>query len=263
MPLTLISWNLKGSKGVDVRGVVDHVEAAAADLVLLQEVQWAQARAIARELGAASQRWAFKHWPVRTWPEGMAVIGRSQPAPARTRVLTKPWSLWSWRRRICQVASVDVHDPSGTGTGTGTSTGPATITVVNVHLSAGDAAVRRQVEADVVLRLIGQAGRPAAVVAGDLNERPGGAALQRFAAAGLRDVWSVLRGDGQGPTNWRGWVAATAAPPTQRLDYVLVTARLDPVAVSVPVYGDPGFQAFASLSDHLPVTATVAAHPAP
>jgi endonuclease/exonuclease/phosphatase family metal-dependent hydrolase len=52
MSLTLVSWNLKGSKGVDVRAVVDHLEAMAADVVVLQEVQPGQAHAIARSLGA-------------------------------------------------------------------------------------------------------------------------------------------------------------------------------------------------------------------
>jgi len=112
MSLTLLSWNLKGSKGVDVRAVVDHIEAMAADVVVLQEVQRRQARAIARSLGAVSQRWGFKHWPIRTWPEGMAVIGVTRPARVRTYAITHPWVLWSWRRRILQVYDFDL--PSGT-----------------------------------------------------------------------------------------------------------------------------------------------------
>jgi endonuclease/exonuclease/phosphatase family metal-dependent hydrolase len=251
MSLTLVSWNLKGSKGVDIRAVVHHIGATAADVVVLQEVQRHQARVIAHSLGAVSWRWGFKHWPIRTWPEGMAVIGVTRPAPARTHAITHGWVPWSWRRRILQVATVRLDADAG-----------AVITLVNVHLSSGNAAAVRAVEAGSVIRRIAEGGRPA-VVAGDFNERPGGEVHQRFREAGLRDVWTSLRADDPGATNWRGWVAATPRPPGQRLDYVLVSDGLDPVGVAVPRHGDPDFAPFASISDHLPVTATVAATGAP
>jgi endonuclease/exonuclease/phosphatase family metal-dependent hydrolase len=249
MPMTLVSWNLKGSKGVDTRAVVDHIEAAAADVVVLQEVQRRQARRLARALGAASWRWGFKHWPIRTWPEGMAVIGVTRPAPARTHAITHRWVPWSWRRRILQVAAVRLEAETGPG---------AAVTLVNVHLSSGDAAAIRAVEAGVVVRLVAERDRPA-VVAGDFNDRPGAEIHARFGDAGLRDVWATLRGEEPGATNWRGWVAATPRAPSQRLDYVLVGDGLEAVAVSVPRHGDPDFERFAVISDHLPVTATVAA----
>jgi endonuclease/exonuclease/phosphatase family metal-dependent hydrolase len=249
--LTLLSWNLKGSKGVDVRAVVDHIEAMAADVVVLQEVQRRQARAIARSLGAVSQQWGFKHWPIRTWPEGMAVIGMTRPAPARTYAITHPWVLWSSRRRILQVAPVRLDADGGT-----------VITLVNVHLSSGDAAAIRAVEAGAVIRRVAERRRPA-VVAGDFNDPPWTDLHARLREAGLRDVWTILRPDDPGPTNWRGWVAGTPRPPTRRIDYVLISDGLDPVAVWVPRYGDPGFAPFASISDHLPVTASVAATGAP
>jgi endonuclease/exonuclease/phosphatase family metal-dependent hydrolase len=249
MSLTLVSWNLKGSEGVDVRAVVDHIEAMAADVVVFQEVQCHQARAIARSLGAASRRWGFKHWPVRTWPEGMAVIGVTRPAPAHTHAITHRWVPWSWRRRILQVAAVWLDPEDGPGTA---------ITLVNVHLSAGGATAIRAMEAGAVARRIAQRGRPA-VVAGDVNDPPGADVHTRLHEAGLRDVWTILRTDDSGPTNWRGWVAATPRPPSQRLDYVLVTEGLEPVAVSVPHHGDADFAPFATISDHLPITATIAA----
>jgi endonuclease/exonuclease/phosphatase family metal-dependent hydrolase len=249
MSLTLVSWNLKGSKGVDVRAVVDHVEAMGADVLVLQEVQRCQAHAIARSLGAKSRRWGFKHWPIRTWPEGMAVIGVTQPAPAHTHAITHRQMPWSWRRRILQVATVRLDAEAGPGTA---------ITLVNVHLSSGNAAATRAVEAGAVVRHIAERRRPA-VVAGDLNDRPGSDVYTRFQEAGLRDVWTILRPDEPGPTNWPGWVPGTPKPPTRRLDYVFVSDGLNPVSVSVPRYGDPGFTPFASISDHLPVTAAVAA----
>jgi endonuclease/exonuclease/phosphatase family metal-dependent hydrolase len=248
--VNVISWNLKGSKGVDVRAVVDHLEAMAADVVVLQEVQPWPARAIARSLGARTWHWGFKHWPIRTWPEGMAVIGVTRPAPARTYAVTHRRMPWSWRRRIVQVGTVRVDAEAGRR---------LNVTLVNVHLSSGgDAAAVRALEAEAIVSRIDERGRQA-VVAGDFNDRPGADVHMRFSAAGLRDVWSALRGDDPGPTNWRGWVPSTPKRPTQRLDYVLVTQGLDPVAVSLPRHGEPGFAPFARLSDHLPLTATVAA----
>jgi endonuclease/exonuclease/phosphatase family metal-dependent hydrolase len=247
MSLTLLTWNLKGSKGVDVGAVVDHIDAMAADVVVLQEVQPRQARAIARSLGAKSLRWGFKHWPIRTWPEGMAVIGVTRSAPARTHAITQRRMFWSSRRRIIQVGAVRLD--------AGTGHGPE-VTLVNVHLSSGDAAAARAIEADAVVRRIAEAGRQA-VVAGDVNDPPDAEVHARLRAAGLRDVWSALRGDEPGPTKWRGWVAGTSRPPTRRIDYLLVTQGLDPVAVSVPRHGDPDFAPFPPISDHLPVTATV------
>jgi endonuclease/exonuclease/phosphatase family metal-dependent hydrolase len=246
--VNVLSWNLKGSKGIEVRAVADHIRAMAADVVVLQEVQFFQARAIARSLGAESRSWGFKHWPIRTWPEGMAVIGVTQPALARTHAITHRVMPWSWRRRILQVATVCVDSAPGAG---------IFATLVNVHLSPGDAATIRMAEADSVVRRIAERGRPA-IVAGDLNDRPESAGYTRFEDAGLRDVWAVVRPDEAGPTNWRAWVAGTPTPPTRRIDYVFASDGLDPEAVSVPHYGDPGFPPFASISDHLPVTATLA-----
>ncbi len=251
--MNVLSWNLKGSKGVDVRAVAGQIRAMAADVVVLQEVQFFQARAIARSLGAESRSWGFKHWPIRTWPEGMAVIGVTQPALAHTHAITHRLLPWSWRRRILQVATVRVDTEPGAGPGAGFFA-----TLVNVHLSPGDAATVRMVEADSVVRRIAERGRPA-IVGGDLNDRPESAVYTRFEEAGLRDVWAVVRPDEPGPTNWRAWVAGTAKPPTRRIDYVFVSDGLGPESASVPRYGDPGFPPFASISDHLPVTATVAA----
>src|SRR5918996_671869 len=216
MAVTVLTWNLKGAKGVDVGRVVDHIAAAAADVVVLQEVQRGQARPIARRLGAASHRWAFKHWPIRTWPEGMAVIGVTEPAPARTHALTRRWAPWSWRRRVAQVASVALAGM------------PHGVTLVNVHLSAGAAASRRAAEADTVLGLVAGRGRPA-IVAGDLNDLPGSVVHTRLTEGGLRDTWAALRGDEAGATNWRGWGAGTTPPPPHRDDHGRGAGRPHPV----------------------------------
>lgn len=283
MPTTLVTWNLKGSDDPDTGWVVDHLRRQGADLVALQEVQYLQARRIARGLGARSWRWGFKHWPLRTWPEGMAVIGVTRRVRVRTRALSHAGRLWSWRRRILQVAVVAgepapqeepegeaASGPTAGAADRGIGSGRAAVrTLVNVHLSPhGDGAARRADEVDTVLAEVWRVDPPV-VLCGDLNERPGGDVHRRMAAAGLRDT---TPGDAAGPppdapppggadpfpTNWQGWQRGTTAPPTQQLDYVYVPGGVVPRAVTVPRWGEPGFERFAALSDHLPVTAVLA-----
>ena len=223
LPVNVISWNLKGSKGVDVRrgrpprGDGGRRRGAPGGA-------GRPGRAIARSLGAKTRHWGFKHWPIRTWPEGMAVIGVTTPAPARTYAITHRRMPWSSRRRIVQVATVRLDADASAG---------LNVTLVNVHLSSGgDAAhVRARGRGD---HPSDRRAGPAGGGRGRRQRSSGGGRASRFRAAGLRDVWSALRGDDPGPTNWRGWVPGTRKPPTQRLDYVLVSQGLDPVAVSVP-----------------------------
>ena len=247
-----MTWNLKGSDAPDVAAVADHLADTGADLVVLQEVQRRQARAIARRLGAASSRWGFKHWPVRTWAEGMAVIGVTRPARVRTRALSFRFRLWSWQRRIYQRATVDLAPTPGV---------PAVhppLTLVNVHLSPYDRAAMRTAEVGIVATVIGTAPGPI-VLAGDLNDDPGADFFARLTAAGLRDAWDDAASPGTRPaTNWRGWRKGTTKDPKRRLDYVLVSGGVRVVRVDIPRPGDEGFGRFAGLSDHLPVAATLA-----
>lgn len=264
MRTTLVSWNLKGSGNPDIAGIVDHLRAQGADIVGLQEVQWHQARRIARALGARSRCWGFKHWPLRTWPEGMAVIGVTRPVHVDTRALSHWWRVWSWRRRIVQVATVAAAGAGGPADGGGPDH-DGSFTLVNVHLTPHGEIELRVVETATVLAVVEQRTGPV-VVSGDFNERPGGPIHRQLSAAGLRDglaEWhggETLPGDAarppdQSPTNWRGWRRGTSKPPTQRLDYVYVSAAIDGVEVSTPDADDDGFERFAILSDHLPVTA--------
>ena len=155
MHTTLVSWNLKGSGNPDTDAVAAYLREVGADVVGLQEVQWHQARRIARALGARSSGWGFKHWPVRTWPEGMAVIGMTREVDVRTRALSSRWRLWSWRRRIVQVATVAATGPGAahgdddadsTGEDGGGKGGASGFTLVNVHLTPHGQAELRTTE---------------------------------------------------------------------------------------------------------------------
>lgn len=287
---TLVSWNLKGSARPDLSAIVDHLRAENADVVSLQEVQWHQARAIARALRARSWRWGFKHWPLRTWPEGMAVIGVTRRAEVRTLALSHRWRLWSWRRRIVQVASVAAAGDRPEDGATGAAD-TDTFTLINVHLTPHGETGLRAAETATVLALVAERTGPV-VVCGDLNERPGGAIHRQMATAGLRDGWaerpdrttatapttetvatpratdataqSTQAPSGTAwsvdpwPTNWRGWRPGTTELPTQQLDYVYASAAVASVSVRTPAPGHVGFERFARLSDHLPVTAEIA-----
>ena len=271
---TLVSWNLKGSAHPDIAGVVEHLRAEGADVVGLQEVQWHQARAIARALGARSRRWGFKHWPVRNWPEGMAVIGVTRGVRVRTLALSYRWRPWSWRRRILQVAAVsgaDDGDRGNSGRADVDPTDDGSFTLLNVHLTPHGKNEQRAVETSTVLDIVSQRSGPV-VVSGDFNERPGGAVHRQLAAAGLRDGWGEKHGGEPSPgdaarppdpwpTNWRGWRRGTPQAPTRQLDYVYVSPAIESVEVRAPRPGDGGFERFASLSDHLPVTAVFALGP--
>ncbi len=263
MRTTLVSWNLKGSANPDIAAVVDHLRTTGADIVGLQEVQWHQARRIARALGARSRRWGFKHWPGRTWPEGMAIIGVNRRVHVRTRALSHRWRLWSWRRRIVQVAAVagadgnrDHGNPDDGG-----------LTLLNVHLTPHGQIELRVVETTTVLAVVTQRTGPI-VVSGDFNERPGGPIHKQLVAAGLRDGWGEWHGGESPPegaerppdpwpTNWRGWRRGTTASPTRQLDYVYVSPAVEVVEIGAPHPGDDGFDRFARLSDHLPVRAVL------
>lgn len=243
MALTVLTWNLKGSTPTDLGAAAAVVGEARADVVLFQEIQRHQARRLADRLGAASWEWGFKHWPLRTWPEGMAVLGVTVPAGVTTHAVTRPWRFWSWRRRIVQVAVLT--DPPGM--------------IVNVHLSPRPPAARVG-EAGVVVQTVRSRGLPA-VVAGDLNDRPGTPVLDQLLAAGLHDAWLLVHPDddeARAATNWRRWSVTRTGPPNQRIDYVLVGDDVTVESVWAPRFGDPGFGRLAELSDHLPVAATIA-----
>lgn len=251
MSLRVVTWNLKGSARPDLRAVAAHLRDVGADIVAVQEIQRRQARRLAGLLDARSVRWSFKHFPLRTWPEGMAVVGITVPVTVRAHALSSRWRLWSWRRRIFQAAAVPGRGEDG----------PATL--CNVHFSTGDMGARRAVELAEVVAVIDAAGLPGILV-GDTNDDPDSALFRRMAEAGLRDAWLVAHPgsvEPDGATNWRGWRPGTKKPPTRRIDVVAAGDGVSVEDATVPRFGEPGFEVFPSLSDHLPLSATLGIRP--
>ena len=204
-------------------------------MLLLQEVQRAQVRRIARALGSRSQHWGLKHWPVRVWAEGMAVVGVTVPLQVRSYPVTRRWEVWSWRRRLIQIARIEG------------------LTVVHVHLTPHGPTSEQDRDREVGWLLDRVAPADDLVAGGDFNAEPGDALFGRLRAVGLRDAWPTAHPDDPdgGLSNWSG---RRNRPATRRIDYLWVAPGVDVVDVTVPGYGGPGFDRFPALSDHLPVT---------
>ena len=116
--------------------------------------------------------------------------------------------------------------------------GGAGLVVASIHLPLD--AQQRLEHTHRATQLCRSLGAEHALVAGDINERPGHAAWQAFHDSGLRDL-----GPGSGPT-------FPAAGPTKRIDGVLATERVE--VVDYRVIDVPGVE---RASDHRPVLVTV------
>jgi endonuclease/exonuclease/phosphatase family metal-dependent hydrolase len=244
--LRVVTWNLQGSAGLDVDAAASVLREVAPDIAVLQEVQRAQCTRLAAACRLPGRRWAFKHWPIVSRPEGLAVLSSSPLSAAAAFVLRASWP-WSWRRRIAIDATAVVDRRP--------------IRIVNVHLSPHGETHGRGEEID---RVIARRGVVAPIVAGDFNERPGTAPLRRLVEAGWTDAWAEHRaaagavgldgppdGVDAGATNWTTGVAP-GRPPTQRLDMIFVPDRWRVRSCSVV---DEPLGRLARLSDHLPVVA--------
>lgn len=236
-PLTVTTWNVNGARGVDIELVAAHARATGTDVLALQEVQRHQARALARALEARSLAWSFKHWPLITWPEGMALLGVTQEiGQVRTRAITARWRLVSSRRRIVQFSLVQVGEAN-------------TVRLINLHLSSnktrgGD----RQRELTGILEEPDDESGTAAIIAGDFNTERDTPPIKLLRSAGFTT-------GPNGPTKWRG--TPSDRLPEREIDYVWGSEDLTVEHVIAPRFGDDGFARFATISDHLPVTATI------
>jgi endonuclease/exonuclease/phosphatase family metal-dependent hydrolase len=241
-PVVIVSWNLQGSQGVDVDGVADVLAAARADVIVIQEIQRRQARRVARRLGITEMRWVFKHFPLTTWSEGLAVLTPHRLVDTDSFVLRRAW-FWNWRRRVGLVARIERGDEQ--------------FGVINVHLSPHDAGEQRRREAHLVVeRARSEPEHP--LIAGDFNDLPDGPCYQVFTGSGWTDAWLIDKlQDNDGATNWTSG-ARRGRAPTQRLDFVFAPAGWTVADARVLAESDR-LDWFAERSDHVPLVAEL--HP--
>ncbi|WP_030756615.1 endonuclease/exonuclease/phosphatase family protein [Streptomyces griseus] len=122
--------------------------------------------------------------------------------------------------------------------------GAARLGLISCHLSLRED--ERYDQAGRILDRVAALDAPYTIVAGDLNERPGGPAFTRLTAT-LRDGWEA-RPLGTGPT-----FPATA--PRSRVDAVLATDGVEFLGCGVPTAPSPAD--LTAATDHLPVLAAV------
>jgi len=239
-PITIVTWNLQGSRGVDIDGVGDVIRGVGADVVVVQEIQRGQATRLAKALATPAMRWAFKSLSWSTWPEGLAVFTPHQLASTDSFVLQRAW-FWSWRRRIGLAAEIE--------------RGPAQFGVINVHLSPHDAGERRRREAHLVVERARRSDR-LPLIAGDFNDVRGGPGYEVFAGPGWADAWLIDKLEGiDGPTNWTPGDRHGRAPD-QRLDFVFAPNGWTIDDATVLAAAD-SLDWFAERSDHVPLVATL------
>ncbi len=230
--LTVVTWNAQGSHGLDVAAAAAGLEGFDPDIVLMQEVQRRQLGALGRALGPYEARWRFKHWSITLPAEGLGILSRLALTDVHVQTLAQRWRLWDWRRRIA------VHARAAIGDGS--------VAVVDVHLGAGVTMDERVRQAEDVMAHTTKD----SIIAGDLNGRPSSAVLAACARRGWRDAEHRIRAVAACPaTNWEP--GPRTAPPTQRLDYLLVGDAITVEDAYVP--DDWGY--WAKLSDHVPVVA--------
>lgn len=231
--IRLVTWNLQGRARPDLVEVASVLVDLEPDVVLLQEVQRAQARSLARRLGWFRE-WRFKHWPFVVAPEGLALLSPRPMTDVERTVLAMPWSFWSWRRRVAIAATVD----------------GGRLRVVDTHLGAGVSDAERARQARITLEM---ARRGPSVVGGDLNTRPDSPVIRTYRDAGFADAWSTVS-DELGATNWKP--GPRTEPPIQRLDYMMVGGGVRVVSAMVPS-PDDAVERFGPISDHVPLVVSL------
>ncbi|MEV7520849.1 endonuclease/exonuclease/phosphatase family protein [Streptomyces sp. NPDC091371] len=123
----------------------------------------------------------------------------------------------------------------------------ARVGVVSTHLSLDKA--ERGAQAGLLLDRVASMDVPYAIVAGDVNETPGGPAFSRLSET-FQDCWSVAP--------WGGEPTFPAAAPDRRIDAVFASRGVEVLACGVPA-GLPGVSSrdLRTATDHLPVLAAV------
>jgi endonuclease/exonuclease/phosphatase family metal-dependent hydrolase len=288
--LTLMSWNMAYAYGMGSEGTPDYtprdksfyeqnlgrisdaVKLAGADVVFLQEIDFASSRSHhIDQLKVLAQKTGLKHWaraeswrtqyvPFPYWPfnrqfggmlSGGAMLSRWPIVKNEVHLLTKPTAKAWWYNlfylyRYFQVVTIKVHGRE--------------MKLVNLHLEAFDHATKDAQARD----LVDYAKKTKLdFIAGDFNMLPEGA-MKRSGFANPADVYwedksyTILKAlplteiveHGAYLQKEENWFTFPSVRPDRRLDYIYHAPGWSFMSAEV-VSG-----AHASASDHLPIKAT-------
>jgi len=237
VPLRVMSYNIRSGNG-NLEGTAAAIRASTPDVVALQEVDvhWADRSGFVDEASALGARLGMQVRFARIYQ----LAGATAAAPPRefgVALLSRlPITRWS-NDTLTRLSTQDPNPVPTPMPGLLDATLDVRGTLVrvfNTHLDyRADPRVRRQQVSEMVAR-IGAASEPT-IVFGDMNAKPDAPEIQPLLRR-LRDAWSVA---GAGPG-----LTYPADAPSERIDYVLVSASFHIRAASVPA---------TQASDHRPV----------
>jgi endonuclease/exonuclease/phosphatase family metal-dependent hydrolase len=234
--IRLATWNIRGFARPELADLAAVLNARRQNpeplsLIVVQELQRAQAKKLARYLGM-EHFWSFKHSPLGPlvrFAEGLALFSVHPLSRMETLDLTPRMQRFRHRRRISQFAYVQHIDAD----------------VVNVHLASHTNSSARIDQLQLVLDRIALRGPLRCIVAGDFNAAHEPELYALLENAGFCDVWLVngTASIGSGFTN-------PAGSTKSRLDRIFVRGfTVDSVEVPTDEVN------WAKRSDHLPVFA--------
>jgi endonuclease/exonuclease/phosphatase family metal-dependent hydrolase len=231
-----MTWNLQGSQRPNIDRVADKIQQFQPDIIAIQEIQKHQARALARRLGW-SYVWAFKHngygplLPRRA--EGMAIISRLPLFNTGETTLTSKYGRFTYRRRIAMWGTVNIHGQQ--------------FNLFNTHLASDDNGDEGTTQAQRLRMIIDAHAQLPTVIAGDFNDHQRPDIVNILNAEHNQDAWT------NSTSRSRNGLTNPTKSPYQRLDHILVPRTCAVEHVEVPDTNND----WATLSDHLPVIATI------
>ena len=231
-----MTWNLQGSQRPDITKVADKIQQFQPDIIAIQEIQKHQARTLARRL-RWSYVWAFKHngygplLPRRA--EGMAIMSRLPLFNTGRTTLSSGYGRFTYRRRIAMWADFNLNAQA--------------ITLVNTHLASDAVGDEGSNQARTLRTLIDGWQQQHVLIAGDFNDHRRPDIVNILNAEHNQDAWT------NSTSRSRNGLTNPTKTPYQRLDHILVPSTCAIEHAEVP---DTNVD-WATLSDHLPVIATI------
>jgi endonuclease/exonuclease/phosphatase family metal-dependent hydrolase len=223
--ITVMTWNIHGSARPSLQSIAGWIELSGASVVLLQEVQRRQATQLAEILRWNSAEWSMKHAPMVKPAEGLAILSPHPIVLAAAPVLSEKAQRTSFRRRIAQIATIQMPRTA--------------FQICNVHLASGKSDERP----GQVMRLMDYLGG-VELLGGDFNDGPHSDTIANLLTTGFRRAES-------GATAWS--IRDGNNLPSLTIDHLLVRGIWTMQAVQAFLPSE--VRELHGLSDHLPIIA--------